>query len=187
MFERFKAHFRLDSSPAARLGNADLPTGVADLLAEFGGSSFEGGLYRVMRADESSEWTSRVIYAFPAFKGRVTAFGYDWLGRVFAIDEGRLEGGKPGVVMFEPGTGEALEIPANIESFHEDELINFSDAALAMGFYKEWRNTARVELKYGQCVGYKRPLFLGGEDGLGNLEVCDVDVYWHVQGQLIPK
>lgn len=35
------------------------------------------------------------------------------------------------VLMLEPGTGEALEIPCTIKSFHDRELIENRDAALA--------------------------------------------------------
>lgn len=39
--------------------------------------------------------------------------------------------------------------------------------------------------KFTQCVGYKRPLFLGGKDAVENLELSEVEVYWHLMGQLI--
>ncbi|WP_434798222.1 T6SS immunity protein Tdi1 domain-containing protein [Terrisporobacter vanillatitrophus] len=33
-------------------------------------------------------------------------------------------------------------------------------------------------------MGYKVPLFLGGEDDISNLEEIDMEVYWSVTGQL---
>ena len=189
MLEKFKAHFLPDSaSVAASSGSsASLAPDVAKLLAEIGGSSFNGGLYRVVRRSELDDWASRIGYAFPEFKGRVTCFAYDWLGRAFAIDATRLEGGRPGVVMFEPGTGEALKIPANIETFHDDELINFGESALAIDFYHRWQKRLNAPLAYEHCAGYKKPLFLGGADDIENLETSDIDVYWHIMGQLILK
>ncbi|CAE6797130.1 hypothetical protein R75461_05007 [Paraburkholderia nemoris] len=38
-----------------------------------------------------------------------------------------------------------------------------------------------------QCVGYKRPLFLGGADELHNLELTDLDVYWTLSSQMIAQ
>jgi len=187
MFEIFKRHFLLDSTPTGLGGGVSLPPDVDKLFSEFGGGSFNGGLYRVTRVSDLDTWASRIGDAFPEFKGRVTCFGYDWLGRAFAVDEKRLEGGKPGVVMFEPGTGQALKIPANIETFHDDELVNFGEAALAVDFYQRWQKVAHTQLQYDQCAGYKRPLFLGGVDDVGNLEPSDIDVYWHISGQLILK
>jgi len=189
MFETFKRHFLLDSGSIStgQVSDASLPPDAAKLFGEFGGSSFNGGLYRVARVSDLDTWESRISYAFPEFKDRVTCFGYDWLGRVFAVDEKRLEGGKPGVVMFEPGTGQALKIPANIETFHDNELVNFDEAALAVDFYQRWHKIARTKLEYDQCAGYKKPLFLGGADDVRNLEASDIDVYWHILGPLILK
>jgi Domain of unknown function (DUF1851) len=189
MLEKFKKHFLPDSrsSPTNVVSGVDLPSDVANLLAECGGSSFNGGLYRLVRLNDLNSWASCIGYAFPEFKGRIVCFGYDWLGSVFATDAKRLEGGRPGVIMFEPGTGQALKIPANIETFHDDVLINFGEAALAIDFYRRWRKCTEATLAFEQCAGYIKPLFLGGIDDLENLEISDIDVYWHIMGQLILK
>lgn len=190
MFEVFQKSFSRDAALSiANAGNvahfemAD----CHDLLDRFGGDSFENGRYRVIRASDVAEWNARIAVTFPEFGERVTCFGFDWLGRVFAADPKRSEGGQPGVVMFEPGTGEALEIPCNIGSFHDEELIEYGDAALARDFHKRWIANGGSAPQYGQCVGYKKPLFLGGVDELDNLEMSDIDVYWHLLGQLILK
>ncbi|MBN3765580.1 DUF1851 domain-containing protein [Burkholderia sp. Ac-20365] len=79
--------------------------------------------------------------------------------------------------MYEPGTGQALEIPCDIESFHDKELVGYRDAVLAEPFFLQWVESGGHQPQYTQCVGYKRSLFLGGEDTLANLEVIDLDVY----------
>jgi hypothetical protein len=90
--------------------------------------------------------------------------------------------------MFEPGTGEALAIPSNIQTFHDSELMEFGEAALAISFYQKWMAASGGQAPaYTQCVGYKTPLFLGGTDEVKNLELSDLDVYWHLMGQLIVK
>ncbi len=190
MFETFQKSFSQDA--ALSIGRAGIAprsevAGWSDLVDRFGGASFERGLYRVVRASDVGEWNARVAVAFPEFGGRITCFGFDWLGRVFAVDPKRSESGQPGVVMFELGTGEALEIPCNIGSFHDEELIEYGDAALASDFHKRWLANGGAAPQYGQCVGYKKPLFLGGADELGNLEMSDIDVYWHLMGQLVLK
>src|SRR5579872_3532130 len=111
-----------------------------ELIARFGGSSFRGGLYRIIESGELAEWNERVSLAFPAFSKRVMAFGYDWLGRAFALNLDRRDRGDPGVTMFDPGSGEAFRIPCSIEQFHDQELGQATDAALAVEFYKEWRS-----------------------------------------------
>jgi hypothetical protein len=87
--------------------------------------------------------------------------------------------------MFEPGTGEALEIPVPLSAFHDEELVDFSDSALAAGFFREWAAVSRATLQFNECAGYKLPLFLSGLDTVENLEVVDVDVYWTLTGQLL--
>jgi hypothetical protein len=188
MFEEFQRSFARDPGGAPATDEANLNSGVpgfSELIAAFGGSSFARGLYRVIRAADLGQWKARVSLGFPEFEERITCFGYDWLGRTFAIDSQRKEQGQPGVVMFEPGTGEALEIPSNIQTFHDGELIGHADAALATDFHQRWLANGGAAPTYAQCVGYRKPLFLGGADELENLELSDLDVYWHLMGQMI--
>jgi hypothetical protein len=84
-----------------------------------------------------NQWLDRVSVAFPEYRTRLTCFGYDWLGRVFALDSTRSEEGQSGVILLEPGTGESLIIPANLETFHSKELQVRGEAALAISFYNK--------------------------------------------------
>jgi hypothetical protein len=190
MFEAFERSFapdpdRMQETDGA-LSNLTIP-GLNELFVRFGGASFNNGLYRIIRASDVREWNARISLAFPNFAKQTTCFGYDWLGRVFAADLERLERGQPGVLMLEPGTGKALRVPANVEAFHDDELIQDADSALAINFHKEWLAGGRAAPAYPECIGYKVPLFLGGADEIGNLELSDLDVYWNLMGQLIEK
>jgi hypothetical protein len=91
------------------------------------------------------------------------------------------------ILMFEPGTGNALEIPTTFLSFHEEELIEFQDAALAVEFFNEWKKENNVPLDHNKCVGYKVPLFLDVEDEISNLDISDMEVYWGVICQLVKQ
>jgi Domain of unknown function (DUF1851) len=188
MVEVFQSTFRRD--PWAREGECksysapSLP-GLRQLFDQFGGASFRGGLYRIVHPADLMTWQDRIHFAYPEFEGRIFCFGFDWLGRVFALDIKRTENGQAGVVMFEPGTGEALEIPSNLQSFHEAELIEFGEAALAISFHAKWLAAGGAMPRYDQCIGYRMPLFFGGADEVENLEASDIDVYWHLTGQLI--
>lgn len=190
MFEAFQRNFLRDPqdqpSPNIEVLRPEVP-GLREFFAAFGGASFRDGLYRIIAPAELDEWNDRVCLAFPEFEGRITCFGFDWLGSTFAIDSARIESGQKGVVMFEPGTGEALEIPANLITFHDAGLRDFGEAALAISFYEKWRSSGGAAPAFGQCIGYKKPLFLGGSDEVENLEPSDLDVYWHITGQLIRK
>jgi hypothetical protein len=91
------------------------------------------------------------------------------------------------VLLLEPGTGEVLEIPLPLAAFHNEELVEYSDAALAADFFRAWsaNHSDYLPLKMDQCVGYRVPLFLGGPDTVENLEIVDRDVYWSLTGQLL--
>lgn len=160
---------------------------LGELLGTFGGSSFNSGIYRVLCGEDANKWNLLVASAFPSFGGRISCFGFDWLGRFFALDSARQESGKPAVVMFEPGTGQALEIPCSLVRFHESELIEFQEECLAKSFYDHWRSKGGEAPGITQCVGYKVPLFLGGADTVENLELSDIDVYWTVAAQLLQQ
>jgi len=124
--------------------------------------------------------------AFPEFASRACPFGYDWLGRQFAIDTGRSHAGQPLVLLLEPATGEGLQIPLVFGAFHNEGLVEYRDAALASGFFNTWaqKHAGALPLAQGDCVGYQVPLFLGGRDTVDNLEVIDLEVYWTTCGQL---
>lgn len=192
MYSRFESVWteRLDGPPSAvgevwsdrRLERVD---GFDEFAAKFSGATFAGGAYRVHDTYSAAKAAEYIQSAFPDFGGRVLPFSYDWLGRQFALDFARMQSGQPLVTMFEAGTGEALEIPAGLVEFHNVELIDYADAALALDFYVTWRaSSGGPSLGRDECVGYKTPLFLGGVDATDNLEVTNMEVYWGVIGQI---
>ncbi|MDB5708528.1 MAG: hypothetical protein JWL96_598 [Sphingomonas bacterium] len=145
------------------------------------------GAYRLHRPEDVARFTDLAKGAFPNFASRIECFGVDWLGRQFATDRSRLLGGFPQVLMLEPGTGAVLEIPFDQTSFHEQELVEEPDAGVAYPFFLEWLKSGGKRPFYDQCVGYKRPLYLGGADDITNLEIADLDVYWTLAAQLLAR
>ena len=160
---------------------------LGKLFSLYGGQSFNQGLYRIIDYNNINYWNDLVKTAFPSFSNRITCFSFDWMGRVFAIDSSRIKDSHSGIVMFEPGTAEALEIPCNIETFHESELIHYREEALAENFYHQWLASGGISPRITQCIGYSIPLFLGGSDTTDNLGLSDLDVYWTITSQLIQK
>jgi T6SS immunity protein Tdi1, C-terminal len=190
MFDRFVVSFRfLPAGQVPGLLWADdrllAVAGYRELAGTFAGCSFENGIYRLHDEGTGPRGEAWIAESFPRFASRACPFGYDWLGRQFAVDSQRLEGGEPLVLLFEPGTGEVLEIPFSFTRFHE-QLDELREPALAESFFASWAqaNPRLVPLSGAQCAGYKVPLFLGGKDALQNLEVIDLEVYWSLSGQL---
>jgi hypothetical protein len=160
---------------------------LGPLLAKWGGTSFSGGIYRLVRPEVIPDWVRIAEGAFPTFRDRLVPFGIDWLGRLFVLDLGRTVDGSPAVTLLEPGTGEALEIPCTAESFHESELIEYREECLAASFFEAWLKADGARPGLTECVAYRRPLFLGGSDTVENLELADIHVYWGIAEQLIRK
>lgn len=190
MFEAFRAQYTpssLSDDRAAFIADAvSTVPGYREFMTEYAGATFGRGLYRVHSASTGGSGQRCAEEAFPEFVGRIVVVSFDWLGRQFALDLGRIERDEPQVLLLEPGTGEALEIPVSFSMLHDEELVDYADAALATDFFAEWSGHApeSLPLSTAQCAGYRVPLFLGGEDGIENLEVSDFDVYWTLMGQL---
>jgi hypothetical protein len=190
MFKIFEANYARDVKTYKEDWDKSLVPdilGLQEFFTAYAGAAFEGGLYRILWPTDLARWQERIDLAFPGYGDRVVCFGYDWGGRVFALDTERLEDGQAGVLLLEPGTGEILRIPSNLQTFHNRELIEFGEAALGTSFYEKWRANGGEAVDYDCCIGYRVPLFLGGVDDIENLEDSDLDVYWHIMGQLIQK
>jgi hypothetical protein len=126
-----------------------------------------------------------IAEAFPTFADRVLPFATDWLGRAYAIDLDRQRNDEPLVLQLDPATGETLEVPATLTTFHDVELVDYPEDAIALTYYGEWRESApKTTLNQDSCVGFRIPLFLGGSDDLANLEVTDLNVHWSLSAQI---
>ncbi len=190
----FDDNFKRDVDPVkqsqdiARLSSLETSArGITAFLSDHAGASYGHGLYRIHAIADMARWTELVVEAFPDFRGRAFCFGFDWLGRMFAIDYERQTNGQFLVLMLEPGTGQALEIPVTFMDFHNKEFVQYQNEALAVEFFKEWQNSGRKPPAFAKCIGYKKPLFLNGSDITENLEAIDMEVYWSITAQLLSK
>lgn len=162
-------------------------TRQAEDLAAYAGCTFDGGLYHLYNSNEINCWTVAVADAFPDYRGRILAFGRDWLCNQFCLDRDRLDNGEAQILLFEIVTGDVLKIPASFRDFHEDMIVEDPDAALVKAFYDQWRCTLTRPLRRNECAGYRIPLLLGGQDRADNLEVTDAEVYWYQMAQIISQ
>lgn len=158
--------------------------GINGFLQELGGQEFGDGLYRIHTSESAKIASSLVADAFPAFKERIHCFGQDWIGRQFSTDSRRGPADDPMVLMYDVDMWQVLEIPCSFTSVHDEEFVQNPDAALAYETYQDWRGAGGATPRLNECVGFKIPLFLGGEDIINNMEIQDLDVYWSINTQL---
>jgi hypothetical protein len=157
---------------------------LTQFLQTFCGCTFDRGIYRSVNGNTFQLATDFIKEAFPAYTEKVWPFAYDWTGNIFGVSPKSATGH---VYMFEPGSGEAMESPFDIVQFHDAALVDDRDGALAGDYFEEWFAIRQKPLPYENCIGYKKPLFLGGTEDDSNSEESDVDVYWTLMGQLIAK
>lgn len=164
-------------------GTASCAHEIMHVLDELGGSSFEDGLYRLHTPHSSCYWTRLVSEYFENYKGRICCFGFDWLGRQYAIDTK-----KPDVIyMFDPSTGEDFELGVSFSDFHNDELVKYRDETLSSAEFKKWLSKSGTPLEFNQCIGFKVSLFMGGIDRIENYDLSDMEVHWELSYQLYCK
>ena len=168
MYEKFLNHLKYE-------GKRTFPD-TETFYSEMNGKTFGNGIYRLFAKDECDKWTKIVEESFPKYKGNIEVFGYDWLGRIFATKKT-----KGTSLLFEPGTGDVFDVPVGFAEFHDVELVEYYQDCLAAKFFDEWfsKNDNYI-LKSTECVGYKIPLFLNGDDNITNVEVSDMEVYWEL-------
>jgi len=62
--------------------------------------------------------------------------------------------------------------------------VSFGNEALALDVYQEWLDAGGQPPESRECIGYIKPLLLGGKDEPANQEVTDMEVYWSLCTQL---
>ncbi|MCR5738162.1 MAG: DUF1851 domain-containing protein [Eubacterium sp.] len=149
-------------------------------LKKMFGKSFFNGMYRLFETTDIEKWNDIVEKTFGQYKGKINVFGYDWLGRIFAVNKQTNT-----ILLFEPGAGTVLNIPVGIEEFHNVEIVEYNEDCLASRAFREWMEKNNYVLKNNECAGYKVPLFLNGDDVIENMEVSDMEVYWEIMMPLV--
>ena len=151
-----------------------------EFLELYNGKTFLQGMYRLFREEDIPKWTAIFEEAFPAYRGSFFIFGFDWLGRIFAVDKKNEK-----ILLFEPGTGEVLEATMTFVQFHDELIALCPEDCIASEAFEEWREqNNNYALPYNECAGYKVPLFLNGDDEIENMEASDMEVYWSIMAPL---
>lgn len=151
----------------------------------FGGTCFGKGLFNVIERGDIGYWEDNVTRAFPEYRNKFRLFGYDWMGRCFAVDTSDDDVEK--ILVFDPSTLEVSEVPLSFMDFVNKAIPMNTNECLMSDNFIRWYNETGTELEYMQCVGCERPLFLGGTDEPENLMLEDMDEYWQSIGKAAAK
>lgn len=148
-----------------------------------GGMSFGKGLFTVIERGDIGYWEDNVTRAFPEYRNKFRLFGYDWMGRCFALNSSKEDEEK--IIVFDPAALSVSEVSLSFMDFVNRAIpLNTNECLMSDNFIR-WYNENRTELEYMQCVAYKEPLFLGGKDEAENLTIDDMDRYWRSIGKTV--
>jgi hypothetical protein len=150
------------------------------LFSNFGGLSIDLGAFKIHTYQSAKKWTDIILESFPKHKNKIIAYGYDWMGRQFAIDTDNL------VHMFDGSTGEEFEMEQTLEGFFNEELVDYGVETLAKDDFESW-NSEKIALKHNEIVAFTIPLVLGGKDSFENYQIIDAEVDWEINRQLLKK
>ena len=157
-------------------------TEALELINKIGGRSYENGLVRIHTVDSSEYWTELVVEYFTEYQDKVHCFAYDWCARQFALGHKNNE---LTIYMFDPSSGEVYELESDIISFFNVDLVKFRNDTLLEDDFKSLVGSMILDLN--KVYGFKKSLFLGGEENLDNMELSDIEVYWEMCRQLYLK
>ncbi|WP_421742688.1 T6SS immunity protein Tdi1 domain-containing protein [Cellulomonas sp.] len=191
MFERFSEKF----GPLAVGGNSEFwfspplaqVVGYTEIASISAGTPLGGGMFFLLSASQGDAAQEFISTGFPKTALRATPVARDWLGRVFAVDAERKAAGLEDQLLFliEPGSGGVFDVDYSFKDLLDVGFVDDPDTYLARDFFEEWLSSGGVVPDANQCVGFTKPLFLGGSDSIENLDIVDLEVYWSLCAQLI--
>ncbi len=108
MFKNFKSGFNEYSTVVnTPIELKSIPFKYSELLLEFGGKSYDNGLYTIHTFKDSIMWTNQLFRYFEKYN--------DWMGRQFCVPTRSNEC----ILIFDPATQEDLYIDVDLIYFHE--------------------------------------------------------------------
>jgi hypothetical protein len=160
-----------------------IPAEIQGIVEAVAGVTLADGFYRFHTLESAVRSNEACAKLIKGFEGSFFVFAFDWLGRELAVDI-RSDATNGNVICVDPGGGEYLTTDCPLSEWHD--AVAGEEDPLAYPFYFAWRkaNPGQGPLAFHQAIGYKVPLFLGGEDEVPNLEVCDREVYFELCTQL---
>ncbi|MFF0483001.1 T6SS immunity protein Tdi1 domain-containing protein [Streptomyces sp. NPDC004435] len=166
-------------------GRHPVPATLAGLFERAAGSILVDGFLRFHTPDSARESYEACARMIEGVEGRYYPFAFDWTGRELLFDIRDPEARPRYVIAIDPAEGEHFTTGLTVDEFFEAAADEDEDA-LAFPYFQEWReaNPGTGPLGFGEVVGYKVPLALGGSDDVANMEVTDQRVYFELCTQL---
>ncbi len=189
--EAFNQRFRPDQGSAgpfvgwAREDTLGLfgcePALFTDFLRSQARSSYEGGLIRFLGSGTEPPlvgwngpdgWRS----SWPDIECGLTVFGYDWMGRLYALDSGRVIQNEPLVGRLNPADGSVRTSDLTFAEFVLGDLIAYGDRILDRERFAERQAKDAAPLLGTDVVSYAESLS-DGPSAPTNAELTRIEEY----------
>lgn len=145
----------------------------SEFMSVYGGRTFLNGMYRTHESKDIEKWNEIIGKVFPEVKGRIQVFGYDWVGRNFAVYDKTDT-----VLLFDPRTREVYDTGSTFSEFHNMEIPIDHEVCLMSKYFRQWKVANNRDIAHNECLCYKVPLLLNGREEIENMEVFDMTAYW---------
>lgn len=145
------------------------------------------GLYTIIDRTEAAMLTGLAESVFPTAAGKITVYAVDWMGRLFATTTGTgyLDStGAATITCFDLAEPSAFATDTNFDDFHNLTAIDMIADLFNLEQFTQWTAVNAPPNDGTSCIGYKIPLFLGGQDALENMAKTDRSVYLHILSEL---
>lgn len=188
MFEKFLSQYSRDASsqPPAIQSKFEIKAILKDIY-DFNHTSFSNGLFRVIDFNKIEYWKEIISKVFDIDHLQITPFGYDWLGRIFAIESNNnTPTGQ--IFLFVPYSSDSFKIPSSLIDFFDQILITEREAAVEATLFSKFIHSNKINnIPIDKCASLNKPTFLGGDLTIGNMALCDIEVYWDIFGQVLDQ
>ena len=155
--------------------------------AGYSGHSFNLGLLRFHDSETAPTYVEHVLTAFPELQGKdADLLAFDWMGRQL-VTTATVDGSESDLLIADLGVGEVSHFCTVAEFTGIIKLPESATEAFNGALYEEWKRSVGGEgqgIAFSDCVEYQTPLYLGGDAGIGNLVLNDLDVAWTIGSQI---
>jgi Domain of unknown function (DUF1851) len=183
-YKKFLAKYpvtKIIAGEKPKLNDTAASKGIKDLSV----AVYLNGLYTIVNRAEGGTLTKLTESVFPAVVDKITVFAVDWMGRLFATDKSEPDSsGAATITCFDFAEPSSFSTDANFDDFHNSTAIDMMSELFNLEQFEQWTSEHQPPTDGVSCVGYKTPLFLGGEDDQENMEMTDRSVYLHMLSEL---
>lgn len=159
-------------------------TFARQIFEEYAGSIFNNGQFKIHTKESSLKWSlllNKEYFVEELEDNDLLCFAFNWQGIMYCVNrENNI------ITYFDPATCEFFQAEdISLIQFLNEKLTDSDYDLLAKDYFGEACEYLDIQnLKFGDSIGHKVYLHLGGNDDIKNLEVIDTEVLWDTQIQV---